>query len=168
LVQAEGVKRAVFLDLNGTLVMPVQVNAPEELSLIPGSIEAVRLLNAAGFVCPVITVQSRIEKRIFTREAFDQWFQRLQADFAEADAILAPIYVCPHSFRTGCDCHKPKPKLYLDAARDLNLDVRRSYVVGDTYGDIQAGHRRKNLFRAHRLGRSLPRITWSRGELYWG
>lgn len=133
-------RRAVFLDLNGTLVAPVQVNAPDEHSPIPGSIEAVRLLNAAGFVCPVVTVQSRIEKGIFTLEAFERWFRQLQADFAKTGAGLPAIYICPHSFHAGCDCHKPKPKLYLDAAADLEIDVRRSYVVGDTYNDIQAGH----------------------------
>lgn len=131
--------RAVFLDLNGTLVLPVKVNNPREYRLIAGSIEAVKMLNAAGFICPVITVQSRIEKGIFTREAFEQWFRDLQTSFAEADAQLAATYICPHSFLTRCECHKPKAKLYLDAVADLKIDLTQSYVVGDTYADIQAG-----------------------------
>ena len=131
--------RAIFLDLNGTLVMPVKVSDPREYMPIAGSIEAVKLLNVAGFICPVITVQSRIEKGTFTQKAFEQWFRDLQTSFAAEGAHLAAAYICPHSFHTGCDCHKPKPKLYLDAAADLNIDPTRSYVVGDTYADIQAG-----------------------------
>jgi D-glycero-D-manno-heptose 1,7-bisphosphate phosphatase len=131
--------RAVFLDVNGTLVMPVQVKNPADWTPISGSIEAVRILNSAGFICPVITVQSRIEKGIFTQEAFENWFRDLQTSFAAEAAYLAAAYICPHSFPTGCECHKPKPKLYLDAAADHNIDSTRSYVVGDTYSDIQAG-----------------------------
>jgi histidinol phosphatase-like enzyme len=53
-------------------------------------------------------------------------------------ALLAAVYVF-YSFHTGCECYKPKPKLYLDAAGDLNIDTTCSYVVGDTYADIEAG-----------------------------
>ena len=49
------------------------------------------------------------------------------------------MYLCPHSGNAGCECHKPKPKLYLDAAHDYEIDCACSYVVGDTYSDIQAG-----------------------------
>jgi D-glycero-D-manno-heptose 1,7-bisphosphate phosphatase len=131
--------RAVFLDLNGTLVMPVQVNHPAEYVPIAGSIEAVKLLNSAGYVCPVITVQTRIEKGYFTQAAFEDWVHNLQTDFAAAGACLAGVYLCTHSFRAGCECHKPKPKLYIDAAVELEVDISRSYVVGDTYHDILAG-----------------------------
>jgi HAD superfamily hydrolase (TIGR01662 family) len=116
---------AVFLDLNGTLVMPVQVTSPLDYQVLSGSIEAVRLLNQAGFLCPVITVQSRIEKGIYSEQTFLDW-------------ILGP-YICPHSFKTNCDCHKPKPTLYRQAARDFDIDCNCSYVVGDTLDDIHAG-----------------------------
>jgi D-glycero-D-manno-heptose 1,7-bisphosphate phosphatase len=117
----------------------VQVTTPAEWTPISGSVEAVKLLNTAGFVCPVITVQSRIEKGIYTQAEFEAWYLRFQADLASSGAHLAAVYICPHSFRTGCDCHKPKPKLYLEAAAALNIDPAHSYVVGDTYSDIQAG-----------------------------
>lgn len=134
-------RRAVFLDLNGTLVMPVQVQSPTEHQPIPGSIEAVRLLNRAGFVCPVVTIQSRIEKGLFTAQAFLDWFTLLQAQFQEQDAEIVGPYVCPHRRSTACTCRKPQPDLYWQAAAAWEIDCARSYVVGDTIDDIRAGRR---------------------------
>jgi D-glycero-D-manno-heptose 1,7-bisphosphate phosphatase len=131
--------KAVFLDLNGTLVLPVQVQSLEEYQPIAGSIEAVRLLNAAGFLCPVVTVQTRIEKGYFSEAAFRAWFASFQATHAAQAAQLAGLYLCPHSSRANCACYKPQPKLYLDAAHDHQIDCISSYVVGDTLGDVQAG-----------------------------
>ena len=132
-------RKAVFLDLNGTLVLPVKVDKPSEYREIYGSVEAVRLLNEAGFICPVITVQSGISKGRYREADFRQWFEEMQAVWAVFAAELGDVYVCPHSGLAGCDCHKPRPKLYLDAARDHEIDCSKSYVVGDTTSDIQAG-----------------------------
>ena len=92
---------AVFLDLNGTLVMPVQANALEEYTSIPGSMEAVRMLNAAGFLCPVVTVQSRIAKGIYSEEAFRAWFSAFQRHMDAGGAHLLGPYLCPHRFDAG-------------------------------------------------------------------
>ncbi len=132
-------QKAVFLDLNGTLVMPVQVNTPAQYQPILGSLEAVYLLNQAGFICPVITVQSGISKGRYSEARFRAWFADLQRGWESHDAHLSGIYLCPHGGKAGCDCHKPKPKLYFDAAHDYEIDCAQSYVVGDTYNDIQAG-----------------------------
>lgn len=132
-------RQSVFLDLNGTLVLPVKVGTPSDYQPIPGSLEAVRLLHQAGFVCPVITVQSGISKGRYTEAEFRAWFAQLKHDWESEGAPLSGVYVCPHSVLAGCDCHKPKPKLYLDAARDHDIDCTHSYVVGDTWDDIQAG-----------------------------
>jgi D-glycero-D-manno-heptose 1,7-bisphosphate phosphatase len=130
---------AVFLDLNGTLVMPVQVTSPDDYTLIEGSIDAVGLLMEAGFICPVVTVQSRIEKGIYTEHAFLHWFSKLQQKFLSRGAELLGPYLCPHSFKTLCSCHKPQPTLFLQAARELGIDCTVSYAVGDTIDDIRAG-----------------------------
>jgi D-glycero-D-manno-heptose 1,7-bisphosphate phosphatase len=132
-------RKAVFLDLNGTLVLPVKAELPTEYQPIVGSVEAVRLLNQAGFICPVITVQSGINKGRYSEAEFRAWFAEFQQAWATEGAHLSAVYLCPHSGNAGCACHKPKPKLYLDAAREHNIDCAQSYVVGDTYSDIQAG-----------------------------
>ena len=73
-------QRGVFLDLNGTLVEPLKQERPDELTLIPGVAVSVARLTAAGFVCPVVTVQSRIAKGLFSMADFETWFAAFAAD----------------------------------------------------------------------------------------
>jgi histidinol phosphatase-like enzyme len=73
---------AVFLDLDGTLVLPVQADSPNEYERIRGAAEWVHLLNKAGFLCPVITGQSRIAKGVYFEEALLYWFRGFQADMS--------------------------------------------------------------------------------------
>lgn len=129
---------AVFLDLNGTLVLPVQAGSPHDFCLIPGTVESVRLLNAAGFVCPVVTVQSRIAKGVYSQEAFLDWFAAFRAMLSSEGAEITGPYVCPHRSSDKCDCAKPQPKLYLQAAEEHGIDLTRSFVVGDSAGDVLA------------------------------
>ena len=127
--------RAVFLDLNGTLVLPLKQDALEEIYLIPGADEAVRRLITAGFVCPVVTIQSRIEKGLFSEQEFRIWFREF---FLKCGLDLKGPYVCPHRFNQPCPCKKPSPLLYERAAKDLRLSLSDSYVIGDSAEDVQA------------------------------
>jgi histidinol-phosphate phosphatase family protein len=86
----------------------------------------------------VVTIQSRIGKGTYSEQQFLEWFGTFQAVWRNAGAILLGPYVCPHRFNTGCDCAKPKPLLYLRAARQHCIDCARSFVVGDTASDVQA------------------------------
>jgi histidinol-phosphate phosphatase family protein len=133
--------RAVFLDLNGTLVTPVLVERLADLRAIEGAAEGVALLCEAGFVCPVVTVQSRIEKGLFSEPEFRAWFQAFAARFAASGAMIAGPYVCPHRFATPCACAKPQTLLYERAAEDLGLDLSKSFVIGDTAADVEAARR---------------------------
>jgi len=130
--------RAAFLDLNGTLVMPVRVARPQEYSLIPGAIEGIRLLNLHRFICPVITVQSRISKGMYSYQEFLDWFEGLRALLRQEGAEILGPYVCPHQGRDDCGCKKPKQYLYQQAAADYGIDVRQSVVIGDTLDDVRA------------------------------
>jgi D-glycero-D-manno-heptose 1,7-bisphosphate phosphatase len=131
--------RAVFLDLNGTLVRPVTVDRLADLEVIPGAGAAVARLCHEGFVCPVVTVQSRIEKGVFTDGEFRAWFAGLSKQLAaEGGHVLGP-YVCPHRYATPCRCAKPQGELYRGAAEELGVDMRRSYTIGDTASDVEAG-----------------------------
>ena len=133
--------RAVFLDLNGTLVEPVQVESLEHLIPIPGALEALARLNRAGFLCPVITVQSRIAKGYFSDEAFREWFTSFAERALTKGAMLLGPYICPHRFGEACPCAKPNTYLYEQAAGEHRLEPRASYVVGDTVADTLAGVR---------------------------
>ena len=91
--------RAVFLDLNGTVVLPLKQQSLDELTLIPGADLAIRRLLAAGFLCPVVTVQARIEKGLFSASEFRAWF----ADFFGILGLdVKGPYLCPHRYNHPC------------------------------------------------------------------
>ena len=92
-------RKAVFLDLNGTLVLPVKQERLDELYPIPGAVESVARLTAAGFVCPVVTVQSRIAKGLFSTNEFLNWFHDFAALLDGHEARVVGPYVCPHLVR---------------------------------------------------------------------
>jgi D-glycero-D-manno-heptose 1,7-bisphosphate phosphatase len=133
--------RAVFLDLNGTLVEPLKPDRLDELTVIPGAPQAVARLSAAGFVCPVITVQSRIAKGLFSAQEFDCWFRRFAADLGAVGAYVVGPYVCPHRYTERCDCKKPNTLLYERATREHGIAPGRSFVIGDSPDDVRAARR---------------------------
>ncbi len=130
--------RAVFLDLNGTLVMPIKPETLGEITLIPGADLVITHLLAAGFICPVVTVQSRIEKGLFAESEFRAWFGGFFGSFGLD--VKGP-YICPHRYDRSCRCEKPNSFLYDRAAADLSLDLGRSYVIGDSPEDVEAARR---------------------------
>jgi D-glycero-D-manno-heptose 1,7-bisphosphate phosphatase len=127
---------AVFLDLNGTLVLPCKPQSLGEMKLIPGADRAVVNLLQHGIICSVITIQSGIEKKRFTEEEFRRWFS---AFFADLGLDLKGPYICPHRFAKNCICKKPNSFLYEQAAKDYAIDLSNSYVIGDTVLDVMAG-----------------------------
>lgn len=130
--------RAVFLDLNGTLVLPLKQQSLSELTLIPDAERAVRRLLNFGFVCPVVTVQARIEKGLFTETDFRHWFSEF---FGALGLDLKGPYVCPHRYANRCACEKPNRLLYDRAASDYGPRLQDSYVIGDSTQDVQAAER---------------------------
>jgi D-glycero-D-manno-heptose 1,7-bisphosphate phosphatase len=138
---------AVFLDRDGTLIEEAgYLDRLERLAFFPYSVDAVRLLNRAGFVVIVITNQSGIARGIvppaFVDEAHAHIAEVLEAGGARVDGF----YHCPHhpqaaveAFRLDCDCRKPKPGLLRRAGDELALDPARSFVVGDRWHDLDAG-----------------------------
>jgi len=140
-------RRAVFLDRDGTLIEEsCYLDRLDRLVFFPYTVDAVRLLNHAGFAVVVITNQAGIARGIvreaFVAEAHDHISARLAAGGARVDAY----YYCPH-YKTGtvaeyvrdCDCRKPQPGLLTRAAADLGLDLPRSFMVGDRWHDVGAG-----------------------------
>lgn len=131
----------MFLDLNGTLVEPLMPDCLEELIAIPGVVEAVARLTGAGFVCPVVTVQSRIAKGLFSSADFEAWFASFAAGLRAHGAHVVGPYVCPHRFAEPCQCKKPNTLLYERAASDHGLAVVESFVIGDSPDDVRAARR---------------------------
>lgn len=138
---------AVFLDRDGTLIEEAgYLERLERLVLFPYAVDAVRLLNRAGYAVVVLTNQSGVARGIvrpaFVQEAHDSIAARLAAGGARVDGF----YHCPHhpeaaleEFRAVCDCRKPKPGMIGRAVAELGLDPARSFTVGDRWQDIAAG-----------------------------
>ncbi len=130
--------RAVFIDRDGTIARDVPYcSRPEDFELLPGAAEGIRILNEQGFKVVVVTNQSGIARGYFTEEMLTQIHQKMLRELARRGAHIDAIYYCPHHPDDGCDCRKPKPKLVLQAARDLNIDLAQSYVIGDSEMDIE-------------------------------
>lgn len=141
---------AVFLDRDGTLNRDSGwLNAPDKLELLPGAAEAVRAINRAGRLAVLITNQPVIARGECTEAGLRQIHNRLEWLLGESHAYLDAIYYCPHhpdsgypgerpDLKTVCTCRKPATGLLETATRDLNIDVGRSWMVGDSTADMQA------------------------------
>src|SRR5438093_6776846 len=117
-----GSRAGVFLDLNGTLVLPVVPERLGDYFPIECAAEAVALLCGLGMVCPVVTVQSKIDKGLFTESEFQTWFQSFKKSLGIRGAFLAGPYVCPHRYGVPCSCKKPGGALYRRAAAELGIN----------------------------------------------
>lgn len=136
---------AVFLDRDGTLVEEVgYLDRLDRLQLFPWSIDSIRLLNRAGFRVVVVTNQAGVARGFFG-ESFVVDVQRaLDERFAAAGARVDGWYYCPHhpdaplpQYRQQCECRKPRPGMVRRAENDLDIDLSRSYVVGDRWLDVR-------------------------------
>lgn len=133
---------AVFLDRDGTLLRLVPyLKDPERAQLYAGAVEALRSLQAAGARLVVVTNQAGIARGLMTRDDVARVNRRLMARLAVAGVWLDAVEVCPHhpDFTGPCRCRKPAPGLLTRAARRLRVDLGRSWLIGDSVSDIEAG-----------------------------
>src|SRR5687768_16795432 len=137
-MRPSGLRPGVFLDLGGTLVLPLKPQSLSDYAPLEHAAEAIAMLCAAGFVCPVVTVQSRIAKGLFTQSEFVDWFQTFRNRLASQSAVLEGLYVCPHRYAEPCRCKKAGGSLYRRATADLDIDLGASFVVGDSLEDMDA------------------------------
>ncbi len=131
---------AVFLDRDGTLIEDRHyLSDPEGVVLLPGAGEAVARLNRAGLLLLLVTNQSGIGRGYFTEEAFAAVQARLAERLADRGARLDAVYHCPHApdVDPPCDCRKPSTGLFVRAAREHGVDLRRSFLIGDRSRDVE-------------------------------
>ena len=142
-------KRAIFLDRDGTINEEVgYIEHLDRLRIIPEAYEAIRLINLSGFIAVVITNQAGIAKGLFNEDFVIKTNERLQEFLGQKGAAIDAFYFCPHHptegvppYRMVCDCRKPAPGLFYQAARDMDIDLAASYMIGDRYRDMEAAHR---------------------------
>jgi len=136
----EGV--TVFLDRDGTLNYdPGYLKTSAELKLLPGVGPALARLKGAGAKLVVVTNQSGVGRGILTLKDLEAIHARLQGLLEQEDAALDAIYFCPHHPDDDCRCRKPNVGMVERAVSELQLDLRRSYLIGDHARDIQLAHR---------------------------
>jgi D-glycero-D-manno-heptose 1,7-bisphosphate phosphatase len=142
-------KRAVFLDRDGTIIEDDgYISDVSRIHLLPSSAEAIVRLRAAGFLIVVVTNQAGVARGYFDEGFIDTAHRYLDALLAPHAATIDAYYYCPHhadgvvpAYTRVCECRKPAPGMIARAAADLNIDVPRSFVVGDKWLDIELAQR---------------------------
>lgn len=129
--------KAVFLDRDGTINEEVHyLHECDKMKFIPGTVEALRLLKEKGYLLIVITNQSGVGRGYFSREDVDRLHEYMNQLLREEGAEIDGFYCCPHVEEDKCACRKPKTGMYLKAQEDFDIDMKRSYMVGDKITDI--------------------------------
>lgn len=135
--------KAVFLDRDGTVNAGVpkyeRVDSLDKVEILPNVLEGLSLLAQLDYGVFFITNQAGLAEGRITQDDFDAINNKVLELVAPAGVKILKTYVCPHGENDNCDCRKPKPKLLLDAAREFNLDLANSWMVGDRVSDVMTG-----------------------------
>lgn len=131
----------VFLDRDGVINKRrlLLVRRPEQLVILPGVGEAAARLHDAGYALAIVTNQEFVGHGYIRRPDHDEVMARCVAALESHGAKVSGVYACLHPKTVDCDDRKPKPGMLLQAARDLDLDLARSFMVGDQRKDVLAG-----------------------------
>jgi UDP-glucose 4-epimerase len=136
----QSLRPAVFLDRDGTINSdPGYLSRPEQMQLLPGAIDALAALHRAGYLLVVISNQSGVGRGLIREADIPAIHARLDELLLEKGVKIDHYELCFHHPEDECACRKPKPKLILDAARKLGVNVERSFMVGDKISDVRAG-----------------------------
>ncbi len=153
-VQAKNLKnkqKAIFLDRDGTINKYVKfMKNINDFELLPGVAEAIKKINASGYLCVVVTNQPVIARGEVTFDELEMIHNKMETLLGYEGAYVDAIYYCPHhpdkgfageveELKIDCNCRKPKPGMLLQAAKDFNIDLSESWMVGDSESDIVAG-----------------------------
>lgn len=144
-------QKAIFLDRDGTLNKYVGfLRNIDDFELIDGVPEAVKLINQSGYLAIVVTNQPVIARGEVTWEELHEINKKMETLLGKEGAYIDGIYICPHhpdkgfegerpEYKIDCNCRKPKPGLLIKAAKDFNIDLSKSYMIGDDKRDVEAG-----------------------------
>lgn len=144
-------QKAIFLDRDGTINKYVGfLRNIDDFELIEGVAEAIKLINQSGYLAIVVTNQPVIARGEVSWEELNEIHEKMATLLGKEGAYVDGIYICPHhpdkgfegerpEYKIDCDCRKPKPGLLLQAAKDFNIELSESYMIGDSHRDVEAG-----------------------------
>lgn len=144
-------QKAIFLDRDGTINKYVgYLRTPEQFELLDGVGEAIRKINLSGYLAIVVTNQPVIARGEVTVDGLQEIHNKMETMLGKEGAYLDGVYYCPHHPDKGfageveelkivCECRKPKAGLLLQAAKDFNIDLSQSWMIGDSENDVLAG-----------------------------
>ena len=144
-------QKAIFLDRDGTINKYVGfLKDINDFELLPDVSKAIRKINNSGYLAIVVTNQPVIARGDVTVEQLNEIHNKMETLLGNDGAYLDAIYYCPHhpdkgfkgevkELKIECECRKPKPGMLLQAAKDFNIDLKKSWIIGDSKNDIQAG-----------------------------
>lgn len=142
---------AVFLDRDGTIIEDVgYIGDPDDVRLIPDAAEAIRRISQAGYLVVIVSNQSGVARGLFDEAALSEVHARVEALLRAEGAGLDGAYYCPYldstetkveAYRRDSELRKPNPGMLRQAAHDLNIDLSRSWMIGDSPSDVEAGRR---------------------------
>jgi len=166
-------RRAVFIDRDGTISEEVgYINHPSRFHVFPYAAAAIKQLNDAGWLAIVVTNQAGVARGYFSEDMIQTVHAEMTKELEDGGARLDAVYYCAHHpsvgeppYRFDCDCRKPKPGLIAHAARDFNIDLAESWMVGDRYSDVELARNAgvKSMFVLSGYGRG----EWEHQRSSW-
>lgn len=146
-------QKCIFLDRDGTIIVHYDyINHPDQIELLPGAAEAIKLINDSEYVCVITTNQPVIARGECSFETMTNIHKRLETSLGKEGAYVDDIIFCPHHPHSGyegevfelkinCNCRKPNAGMFLAAQDKFNIDFSQSFIIGDSTVDIEAGRR---------------------------
>lgn len=134
--------KIALLDRDGTIIkdpLDERVDREQKIELFPDSINALKYLKDNNFKVIIITNQAGISEARINNEDFNRIHAKVLEMLSPSGVEILKTFMCPHGPNDGCVCRKPKPKMLLDAAKEFNLNLAQTYMVGDNISDIEAG-----------------------------
>jgi D-glycero-D-manno-heptose 1,7-bisphosphate phosphatase len=134
--------KAIFIDKDGTLISNVPYNVdPRLISFEEHAFESLYLLQQKGYLLIIVTNQSGVARGYFKEEDLKVVEEKIKSSLLENKVLLNGFYYCPHLDEDNCDCRKPKAGLFFKAAEEFEIDLSKSWMIGDILNDVEAGKR---------------------------
>ena len=136
-------KKAIFLDRDGVINKERKdyVKSIDEFKILENVPKAIKMLKTQGFLAIVVTNQSAINRGLITKEMLNEIHNHFQQILKNIDTSIDHFYFCPHRADENCQCRKPNSGMLIQAAHEYNIDMSKSFMIGDSLTDIQAAQK---------------------------